>query len=322
MDLNNLSYSTFFNGHWDSLMGSAGLGLFETSLSGKLIRCNEEFINMLGYLSIKEFNERVTNISELYLSPDERKKIIDTAKNKEHYTTYTGMITKNGELLNVQINLSIKNNTIYGFIQDLSQVTETKEKLEVALDAAVTSLSKITELRDPYTSGHMRNVAKLSTKIGSELGLPKDEMQCLFYAALLHDIGKVYIPSELLTKPTRLTSKEFELIKEHSIHSKDILKEIPFFCSLPIAEAVLSHHERLDGSGYPNGLSDNEIPLHSQIIAIADGMEAMINHRPYRPALKKEKALKLLEIEAKQGKLDKELVKVNEKLFREDNFKF
>jgi len=145
----------------------------------------------------------------------------------------------------------------------------------------------ITEKRDPYTAGHQYRVALLAVAIGKKLELAPAEIETLKVAGLLHDIGKVAVPVELLVKPSRLSSIEKRLMKTHPQTGYDIIKDIPFVKSLgkDVSLLVRNHHEHIDGSGYPRGLRDDQLELESQIISVADVIEAMSSHRPYRPAL-------------------------------------
>lgn len=154
----------------------------------------------------------------------------------------------------------------------------------------IQALSKMTELRDPYTAGHQNRVAKLSVAIAKKLLLDEEKIQTIELAATVHDIGKIQIPTEILTKPTKLNDLEYKIIKTHPMAGHEILKDIKFIN--PIAKIVLEHHERLDGSGYPNALKGDEILLESKIISVADVVEAMASHRPYRASLGVEFALK------------------------------
>jgi len=159
---------------------------------------------------------------------------------------------------------------------------QTLVKLQRTLDQTVEALASITEIRDPYTAGHQQRVAQISSAIGEEFGLPRDMVEGIHVAGTLHDIGKIAVPAEILTKPSKLLEMEFGLVKTHPQVGYQILKGIEF--PWPVAEAVLQHHERLDGSGYPRGLSANEIISEARILAVADVVEAMASHRPYRPA--------------------------------------
>jgi putative nucleotidyltransferase with HDIG domain len=161
--------------------------------------------------------------------------------------------------------------------------------LRSTLEATVQALAVVAEKRDPYTAGHQQRVAALAHAMGVELGLDEERLQGLRVAGLLHDIGKISIPAEILAKPTVLTTIEMGLIKTHSEVGYDILKDIPF--PWPVAEAVLQHHERINGSGYPSGIENGRIMEEAKILAVADVVEAMSSHRPYRAALGLPRAL-------------------------------
>lgn len=209
-----------------------------------------------------------------------------------------------------------------GWIMVLRDVTEHRKALlryRRALEGTISALATAIEKRDPYTAGHQRRVAELAREIAKEMKLPDDTVQCIYLASLLHDIGKISVPSEILSKPSRLNNPEYELIKFHPTVGYEILKDIDF--PWPIAEAVLYHHERLDGSGYPNGLKNGEIPIEARVIAVADVVEAISSHRPYRPALGMEKALK--EIEKNKGRLyDPEVVDACIRVIKEKGFRW
>ena len=170
------------------------------------------------------------------------------------------------------------------------------------------------EKRDPYTAGHQRRVADLAEKIALKLGLPKEQAHGIYLASIVHDIGKIQVPAEVLNKPGKLTDLEFSLIKLHPQTGYDILKAIR--SPWPIPEAVLQHHERLDGTGYPQGLKGEQIIIEARIIAVADVVEAMSSHRPYRPGLGLEAAL--AEISRVRGtQLDSNAVDACLQLFKE-----
>ncbi len=158
--------------------------------------------------------------------------------------------------------------------------------LEQSLGALAASLEK----KDPYTAGHQKRVAELAKLIAIDLKLPEEQIQWIEMAALIHDIGKICVPSELLAIPRKLSSIEMELIKTHAKAGFDIINEIDF--PWPIAQIILQHHEYLDGTGYPRGLKSEDIMLESKILTVADVLEAMSYHRPYRPALGRDSALK------------------------------
>jgi putative nucleotidyltransferase with HDIG domain len=163
------------------------------------------------------------------------------------------------------------------------QLAASNVRLEAILHQVTVALGRVVESRDPYTAGHEERVAALSRQIACELGLSADDAEAVEVAALVHDIGKLSVPAEILTKPSTLSPVETDLVREHPQTGFNILKDIMF--DWPIADIVLQHHERMDGSGYPNGISGEQILLPARILAVADTVEAMASHRPYRPAL-------------------------------------
>jgi PAS domain S-box-containing protein len=193
-------------------------------------------------------------------------------------------------------------------------LADLQRKLTDALSAMVAPMVAAMEMRDPYTAGHESRVADIAVAIGKEMGWPEERLHGLYVAAQVHDIGKISIPAEILTKPTKLTAGELGLIHEHPETGYIILKNIPF--PWPIAEIVRQHHERLDGSGYPLGLKGDAILLEAKVLAVADFVEAMGSHRPYRPAAKLTIVLKQIEKEA-GSKLDTEAVRICAALFRD-----
>ena len=184
-----------------------------------------------------------------------------------------------------------KGNILYheGIIVDVTERKENVERLRKALYATVQTIAGIVETRDPYTAGHQRRVANLSVVVAKELGLNDDQIQSLQMAGIIHDVGKISVPAEILSKPTKLTDIEFSLIKSHAQSGYDILKDIEF--PWPIARMVVEHHERVDGSGYPNGLTGDKLLIESKILTVADVVESMSSYRPYRPSLGIDKAL-------------------------------
>ncbi|MFA5399090.1 MAG: PAS domain S-box protein [Dehalococcoidia bacterium] len=222
-----------------------------------------------------------------------------------------------------------KDGEIAGITALITDITERKQaeqdliksyqKVRKTLNDAINTMAKIVEMRDPYTAGHQHRVAELSIAIAKELGYRGDHLENLYMAALIHDIGKIYVPSDILSKPGKLTNIEFNLVKTHAQGSYEILRNMDFPTS--IAESVQQHHERLDGSGYPGGLKGEAICREARLIAVADVVEAISSHRPYRPALGMDKALE--EISANKGKLyDSAVVDACLNVFRKQNFKF
>lgn len=188
-----------------------------------------------------------------------------------------------------------------------------------AMDATIETMSKIVEAKDPYTAGHQQRVSQLATAIAKELNFSEDNIEGIRIASLIHDIGKIGLPTEILSKSIKLSDIEFSLIKEHSQIGYNILKSIDF--SYPVAEIILQHHEKLNGSGYPNHLEGDQIFLEACVIGVADVVEAMSSHRPYRPALGVDKALE--EISQNKGILyDQKVVETCLRLFKEKGFNF
>lgn len=215
---------------------------------------------------------------------------------------------------------------VLGIVQDVSErkraqaeIARYVTRLERSVQSTLEAVSHMVELRDPYTSGHQKRVGELAAAIGTELGLPGHDVKGLRLIGYVHDIGKISAPAELLTKPTRLTETEFELIKTHSQAGHDVLAGVDF--PWPVAEAILQHHERLDGSGYPRGLTGEQILLEARIVAVADVVEAMASFRPYRPA--KGIEAPLAEIAQQRGVLyDARVVDACLRLFRERGYRF
>jgi putative nucleotidyltransferase with HDIG domain len=168
-------------------------------------------------------------------------------------------------------------------------LTESLARLQRAMGQIVRAMVAAMEVRDPYTSGHQRRVAGLAAAIAREMGLPKEDVMGIRMAAMIHDLGKIAIPLDILNKPGKISDIEFALIKTHAKVGYDILKSVEF--PWPAAEIVLQHHERLDGSGYPLGLAGDAIRIEAKILSVADVCEAIMSHRPYRPALGVEKSI-------------------------------
>lgn len=199
------------------------------------------------------------------------------------------------------------------------QLKRSLENLRMALGGIIRTLSAAVEMRDPYTAGHQRRVTNLARCIAQRMGLSRDQIEAIRFAGMVHDVGKISLPAEILSKPSRLSDLEFNLIKTHPQAAYSILREIEF--PWPIAQIVLQHHERMDGSGYPNGLTGEEILVEARVLAVADVVEAMASHRPYRPSLSLEDALR--EISSRSGTLyDPRVVEACLKVFSEERFNF
>jgi len=189
--------------------------------------------------------------------------------------------------------------------------------LRESLEQSIETIADTVEARDPYTAGHQRRVAELATAIAQEMGLPEDQTHGIHLAAIIHDLGKIHVPAEILSKPGRLSEIEYALIKQHPQEGYDILKDVKF--PWPIADIILQHHERLDGSGYPQGLKGDGILLEARIMAVADVVEAMSSHRPYRPGLGIDAALAEI-IRMRGTYYDVQAVDACVALFREKNY--
>ncbi|HEX5394124.1 MAG TPA: HD domain-containing phosphohydrolase [Rhodocyclaceae bacterium] len=193
------------------------------------------------------------------------------------------------------------------------------KRLQKGMTDTIAMLASTAEARDPYTAGHQQRTAELASAIARKLGLPEDEINGIYLAGVVHDIGKIQVPAEILNRPGRLSSIEFDLLKTHPAAGYEILKKVDF--PWPIADMVLQHHERLDGSGYPRGLKSEDIVFGARILAVSDVLESMMSHRPYRPALGLDAALE--EVTRGQGRLyDPEVVAASLKVLKEKGFSF
>ena len=194
---------------------------------------------------------------------------------------------------------------------------EAGQKLLRSMEQTIAMVARAVEKRDPYTFGHQQRVARIAVAIATEMGLPADRIEGLRLGATIHDIGKLHTPAELLVKP-RLMAQEMELIRQHPLTGYDIVKDVDY--PWPVAQMVLQHHERMDGTGYPQGLKGEEILLEARILAVADVVDGMSTHRPDRPALGLEAALQ--EIARMRGRwLDAQAVDACLRLFREQGFR-
>jgi PAS domain S-box-containing protein/putative nucleotidyltransferase with HDIG domain len=205
---------------------------------------------------------------------------------------------------------------VYVF-RDITRRKESEDRLRRALEGMIQAMSVTIEMRDPYTAGHQHRVSRLSVAIAREMGLPEAQIEGIRMAGDIHDIGKIYVPAEILSKPGKLTEIEFTIIKTHPQVGYDILKNVEF--PWPIANIVAQHHERLDGGGYPAGLKGDAVLLEARILIVADVVEAMSSHRPYRPSHGIDKAL--AEITLNKGVLyDTAVVEACLRLFKEKGF--
>jgi len=203
-------------------------------------------------------------------------------------------------------------------LERTDKLKKTMNALRKAIDGIVEAMGLTVEIRDPYTAGHQKRVAEIAHAIAIEMGISKQQIEGIRVAGVIHDIGKMAVPAEILSKPGKITEHEFGIIKSHPEVGYEILRKVDF--PWPIAQIVYQHHERMDGSGYPQGLSGKDIILEASIMAVADVVEAMASHRPYRPALGIDIALE--EISKNRGVFyDPEVVDACLRIFKEEKFK-
>ncbi|PKN52722.1 MAG: PAS domain S-box protein [Deltaproteobacteria bacterium HGW-Deltaproteobacteria-13] len=301
-------------------------GIYQSTLDGRFIMANQSMAQILGYDSPEDLILSITDISrQLYANPEECMQFIEImekqglVKNSE-----IQFKKKDGRMIwisrTAQVVRDEKGQVLYyeGIIEDITDRKDSLDRLRNALGGTVRALASVVETRDPYTAGHQRHVADLALAIAKEMDLPTDRIEGLRMAAIIHDIGKISVPAEILTKPGKLTDLEFSMIKIHSQSGYNILKDIDF--PWPVALMVYEHHERMNGTGYPRNLKGNDILLEARILAISDVVESMASHRPYRAALGIEAALE--EIEKNKGFIyDDVVVDACLRLFREKGYK-
>jgi PAS domain S-box-containing protein len=314
------------------ILEEMGDAYFEVDLNGNFTFVNKSICDVVGFprQSLIGMNYRSITAPDYVRTVYEAYNQVYLEQRDNAIISYY-IVNKDGEPRYVEVMASLLRNRsgrIAGFrcvgrdISERKKAEETLEKsnvaLKKALDDAISTLVKIVEMRDPYTAGHQQGVANLAVAIAREMDLSTVEVQQLYNAAVVHDIGKIYVPAEILSKPGKLTDVEFEMIKTHSRGGYDILKGIDFPCS--VAQSILQHHERMDGSGYPDGLKGDAILLQARILAVADVVDAMASHRPYRPARGINAALE--ELNSNRCKLyDPAVVDACLRLFKDKNFK-
>lgn len=312
-------------GKYRNIFDNAQEGIFQSNKTGKFLTANKAMATMLGFKSPKELISNIKNMArDIYVDPEAREKLLKEIDEREAVKGFICQYRKKDKKV---IWVSIDQHAVRdnkgkilhyeGFCEDITDRQLSTERLREALGATIHAISATVEARDPYTAGHQSRVSNLAQSIALEMGLPEDRIEGLRLAASIHDLGKVSVPAEILTKPKKLLAIEFELIKIHAQAGYDILKDIEF--PWPIARIVLEHHERMNGSGYPNRLTGNQTLMESRILAVADVVEAMASYRPYRPALGIDAALE--EVEKNRGILyDSDVVDSCLRLFREKEF--
>jgi len=303
--------------------------IYITTRDGSLVDVNQAALDTFGYTRKEMIG---MNIRMIYANPDEWLKFQEVIEDTSFLRDYEVRLRrKDGTEIDCLLTSSVRRASdgsileYQGIIRDITKykqaqrkLEQSMEKLRKAMGGTIQVIALTVETRDPYTAGHQRRVANLARAIATEMGLSEEQIDGIRMAGVVHDLGKISVPAEILSKPGELTEVEFRLIKSHPQVGYDILKEIDF--PWPVAQIVLQHHERMDGSGYPRGLKGAEILLEARILGVADVVEAMASHRPYRPALGVDKALE--EISKNRGILyDPEAVDACLRLFTQRGFR-
>jgi PAS domain S-box-containing protein/putative nucleotidyltransferase with HDIG domain len=306
--------------------------IIRTDLDGNIIFANEIAVRLSGEENVERLVGR--NIFS-FVAPEDVDKAVQGAKSMFETRIgpqEIGLVFQGGPSIKFEVDGAVlrgPEGTPYGVVYLCRDITERKRaeeglrdglaKLRSTLKASIDSLASAIEMRDPYTAGHQERVTRLARAIACEMGLAAERVEAIEIAGVIHDIGKLYVPAEILSKPTRLTDLEYAMIKMHAQAGYTILSKIDF--PWPIARIVHEHHELVNGSGYPQGLAGKDILLEAKILCVADVVEAMSSHRPYRPALGIGAALE--EVAQKRGLLyDREVVDACLRIFREKHFKF
>ncbi len=313
---------------------NAVAGIFRSSAEGRFITVNDAFARMFGFSDSSEIISEITDIdNQLYANPEDRKELARVLSNEGVVNSWeVKMRRRDGSdiwtssTIHAVKDYSGKLLYLDGICIDITGRKRAEEerqqgyqRMQRGINGATKAIASISEARDPYTAGHQQKVAKLACAIAEELGFPQEKIEAIRVAGVLHDIGKINVPAEILSRPGKLSKIEMDMVKTHPRTGNDILEtlELPWV----ICPIVLQHHERMDGSGYPSGLLGKDISIEAKILAVADVVEAMDSHRPYRPALGIDKALE--EITENKGKLyDPDVVDACLKLFVEKGFEF
>jgi PAS domain S-box-containing protein len=301
------------------MVETAAEGILVSDEDFTIVFCNERMATMLGYgpgdlLGKHTVDLHVAEDAEFRNDQEAHRRAGESVQYQRRFRRADG-----SELwVNVSASPILDDEGAFAgslaMIADISEQRDAEGRLKQALTGTVAAMGALVEMRDPYTAGHERRSAELVIAIADQLGLDEDTIETLDLTARMHDIGQIAVPAEILTRPGRLSQNEFTLVKAHPQVAYDILSSIDF--GRPIADVILQHHERLDGSGYPNGISGDDLLLEARILAVADVVEAMSSHRPYRPALGVEAAL--AEVTAGAGSLyDAAVVGACQRVFAE-----
>lgn len=282
--------------------------------NANIIFLNQAFYKLFGYDPGELLGKPITTLNVPYQSKEQQPPNIISALDKNgKWNGEVHRLKKNGTSIPIYLNavkthdFSTNTSGYIGIYFDMTEIEESRAEILSGMTHFISALSTTIQKRDPYTADHQNRVATLSTKIARQLGLGREQIKGLSLGATIHDAGKIHIPGEILNRPGILSDHEFGMIKEHPQVGYDIIKDIKF--PWPIADMVLNHHERVDGSGYPNGINGSYISIEARILAIADVVEAISAHRPYRPALGIDIAVEEIN-EHKGSKYDVEVVDI------------
>ena len=282
-------------------------GFLAGTPAGRITEVNESLIRLTGYSREELLDMDFVSLDAL---PDVagNRRLLDQIMVDGQRRFEAGFRRKDGEVVPVEISASYRSDEgfLFGFVRDITEhkrdearIAEYVRQLESMTEGTLLAISNMVEKRDPYTAGHERRVAAIASDIAMTMGEDAQTCKRIYYAGLVHDIGKIAIPSDILTKPRRLSAMEYALVKEHADEGYEILKGVRF--PFPLADIIHQHHERLDGSGYPLGLQGEAILPEARILAVADVVESISSHRPYRPALGIDVAIR--ELAQGQGRL-------------------
>jgi len=290
---------------------------------GTIVEMNEKMARKFGIEPGYMKDLSISSIRGLENLKDLHKKMIHSISSIDLDDFETDISNNDGSRMDVSVwsrEISREGERkILWIVQDVTSEKRAGQKTRNALLGVVSAMGRIFEKRDPYTQGHQERVAFLASAIAREMGLSDIDVEGIKISGYIHDVGKIIIPAEILSKPGRLTDIEYRMIKLHPETGSDFLSDIDF--PWPVQKMMYQHHERIDGSGYPEGLSGNDIVMGARILAVADIVEAMSSHRPYRPGLGIDAALK--EIRDQSGiSLDRDVVDACLDLFKKDQFFF
>jgi PAS domain S-box-containing protein len=311
-----------------AFLRNASDGVYILDAEGKVLELSDSLCTMLGYTRAELMGAHVS-LWNAQWSPLELQSVLGKLAAKANRSEFeTRHRRKDGTILDVEVSgqrLELSGQTLlYLSARDVTekkradrQILDQIEQLKSSVMSTVEVATVLNEMRDPYTAGHERRVAAIAAAIGAHLGFDENRQEGLRVAGHLHDVGKVIVPSEILSKPGKLGALEYQMIQGHAQAGFDVLKNVKF--PWPVAEVALQHHERMDGGGYPQGLKGEAILLEARIMAVADVVEAMSSHRPYRSGLGIEEAL--AEVEGGGGtKYDRTVVEACLTLFREKGY--